>query len=695
MPLVDDAFSEFAYSSGSAREEALCQQMALITCLYWNDAERAQRIVNQLGGGVIVKWEFSETSWPPSYAIVRQVDRYYVILTGTMSARQLATHIIGAAPAPYSSDPSFAHPLWQIQSKRLFVEIGRVLNEGPQFTEINLAGHSWGGAVAQLLANAFAANGIGDSVSLITFGQPKAITQGYNGPEPVRYFRVVNSDDIVSNLPPINPAVVAARVPLLGPLLGKLLGYVHYGRRIELTSQPEIFQGVNGQEEPFRTPNDITRTISFEHSSITYLDRLNLWLKQHRGQSATTQAADNASALERTPTVQTTVDLVKLSQYRDPSFPDTLGLYQHDPTQPLNPEAMLPVQSSEVRVSAITVRPFGSSSVQGDKSRQMANIHPEGVSTMPASGFWKLTLVINNGKNGTSTSVIYHGTASIADAIAVGKTLATKRSFLLGNNNAGSASANVKSPASPTIEFLRVSDAKNLRLSQLVELPVADYSGGNVSVNNGADVLSTALTVRIKGVNSGDASVSSFSNHQFVGQPDIIVADGKYKNGATVVAGTTTFDAYLKAYLNYLTGGGGIFGYMGQAVSEEKKKATNWSVNTFGRYQCVCTGHGYATGDTIRVTSSDVNLIDGPSKIVYVDPNTFYLTKNFGTGHPLPILAQVQRIANANGTKPQDFFSFVAPDGGWVTPYGLKVSKKNLGREFTGVSFRRRVKRKE
>ncbi|MBI3892979.1 MAG: lipase family protein, partial [Candidatus Wallbacteria bacterium] len=89
-----------------------------------------------------------------------------------------------------------------------------------------LAGHSLGGAVAELAADRLTAEKLGDVRFLYTYGKPAAGDGGYSAQLAARLqdklYRIVNNDDLVPRLPPAE------------------LGYSHAGRLCYLDSRGKL-----------------------------------------------------------------------------------------------------------------------------------------------------------------------------------------------------------------------------------------------------------------------------------------------------------------------------------------------------------------------------------------------------------------------------------------------------------------------
>jgi len=265
------------------------------------------------------------------------------------------------------------------------------------------------------------------------------------------------------------------------------------------------------------------------------------------------------------------------------------------------------------------------------------------------------------------------------------------RSALLGSTATTNASWAL-SKGSPAIEYVRVADAKNPRIGVLVQLGGPTFSGYNNSSNSSADFFATALSVRLKGLNTIDGTTESFSNHLSVGQPDSVCQAGAYV-GSVAITPQKTFDTVFGEYMQYLTSAGNALGYMGMSSSDGKKNAINAVLNENNKWRFTCTAHGYSSNDRIRITSANSTGFAGVHRILVIDANTLELQSNLSTGLTAFTSARCNRVQLASGVLVSDFYRFQVPYNGWSSPWGIKISKKNPSRPFSAVSFRRRTER--
>ena len=161
---------------------------------------------------------------------------------------------------------------------------------------------------------------------------------------------------------------------------------------------------------------------------------------------------------------------------------------------------------------------------------------------MSASGYWRITLYINNGTTGVGESHVLS---------AVGQTpgyvqkkaleLARFRSDLLGNNNTGGIATSVKALASPQIEFIRIADALNPRNAYTFRVtdPKSSFGFAGISTN-GAEELHRAFGIRLPGATTAGTGRSSFANNLLVGMPDAGIVNGQYVGSLALGTGPST-----------------------------------------------------------------------------------------------------------------------------------------------------------
>lgn len=694
MPL-----SSFLAADGTPNKRAIVECAAFNACIYKNAIQSAQDILDLTGGGSINAGAFQPDAFSPSWGLGRDSEgTVYIVFAGTTNLRQMHAHLAGAAGVNYVEwDRETGvihldvqcHPWWQLAWTTVGPDVIEALRGVTPFVNIRVTGHSYGGAVALLCAFHLARNFPSVKIELMTFAQPIVMSKGYSGALPESIVRVVTENDLV---PSLGPQVPFYMVPLgfLSKLVAKQFApFGHFGQRVKL-NQDGSTSIDNGQEKLwFTRPGALTDTLAGDaHFMSHYCSCIQkMWDKRGLSQPVSTIASIGRTVSNGLIVPESRV--VHHTQYQ--SLAQQANSFLPDGSDPTAFNGVDNRRYSSISIADLGYSTDSKSVPTGDASSPFLHTISNSGESMALSGKFKLTLIINNGKNGTSTSVVWNGSGqTMEDAIAIGKSLALKRSYLLGNATGTVDPA--KARDTPVIEFLRVSDALNPRVSQLVEI-TGNARRGPTGSETPADVLSTALTVRISGISQGVAPRSSISNHQIVGQPDAVVKRAAYDGSTPMTEGFTTFDAAMKSFLDYLTLSGNKFGFMGQDTTETVHSANTFTFNDLGKYQLVVTAHGYTSRDRIRITAANAKGFNGVHLIQVVDSNTLYLHTSLKEGLALPTTARVQRVQMADGTRKVEFYQFVRPAAGWVSPFGIKVSKKNLGREITGVSFRKRTRK--
>jgi len=224
------AFHEFNNNNGTPNIYALIEQVALVTCLYWNRQSHYEQIIAKGGGGQVVRWVFTPTVWPPSFAICRQGDRYFVSLADTTNETQWFLHFAGAFGEKYLDGETAVHAFWwKVWKDNLADQIINAIGIPATGKKIYAFGDSYGGALAQLLGNDYALLLNPESVQVLTTGQPKPLCSGYEGPQASVHLRVAHPQDPVSVLPTVNFNASVERLIPGRFLFSKPLDWIHYG----------------------------------------------------------------------------------------------------------------------------------------------------------------------------------------------------------------------------------------------------------------------------------------------------------------------------------------------------------------------------------------------------------------------------------------------------------------------------------
>jgi pimeloyl-ACP methyl ester carboxylesterase len=214
-------------NDGSPSPLGALQLTAILQCLQVNDLPRARQIVEVIGGGNLLAWQFQPDTWPPSWTAWSSGSDRYIILAGTSNAAQWMGHLAGVYGVDYPGFPNVvAHGMFLIAwlagiRPPLLAVLGPLMG-----LRVHLFGHSYGGAVAFLGALDLARTGGAAEVECLTIGQARALSPGYNGVLPARYARLAGVLDPVPRLP------CDQALTLLNPfaaVFSRELNWSHYG----------------------------------------------------------------------------------------------------------------------------------------------------------------------------------------------------------------------------------------------------------------------------------------------------------------------------------------------------------------------------------------------------------------------------------------------------------------------------------
>lgn len=347
-------------------------------------------------------------------------------------------------------------------------------------------------------------------------------------------------------------------------------------------------------------------------------------------------------------------------------------LFNSTPASPLTPQNI-----NSVVDSSMTIGPFS-----GVFSH---NISSSGASMAALSGIFKLTMFYGDTVHGRSESHTWNGGAdtTFAQASLASIALMQQRAILFGNQDNAVGTSAIRL-GNCGINFYRLADAVNPRNSQLFQ--TSGITGPNTTVNKGCDVLSTAIAARLKGTSA--ANNTQTTNLLITGQSDTLVANEQidFVNFGPIAG--RLWVTLFRDYMNYLITPANKWGFMGQAAGE-----TKFALNTFtyanGLLSFTATGNNWAAGDKIRLTRVNAPGFSGPYVIAAIGANGLVsIPISLAANPPLPTAGTGQRYQLQDGTRKQDFYAYTSHN----YPQ-LKVSKKNPGRYFSGVSFPKRKKR--
>lgn len=262
-PLVD--FGTSAVSMDAAR-----QQLMLLAAVY-ND--RRELVTQYLGvSGSILTWHRPSTSWPPAYVLIQTAaNEYYLAIEGTTNVLQALAHFWGGFGVKGAGEsPIVVGPWWAV-AQEMAEELAGVLGPPGRNIDLRISGHSYGGAVAQLLGNHYRSiMGPESNIQVLTFGAPKAVSSVYDGPQPQQHWRIESTGDPIPTLPPNPGGMVFSEINLSWLLSG---GPAVWEPRGVLTTL--YLRGNVAPPDPDTPiPNGATNGIPQAHYLPNYLGRL-------------------------------------------------------------------------------------------------------------------------------------------------------------------------------------------------------------------------------------------------------------------------------------------------------------------------------------------------------------------------------------------------------------------------------------
>lgn len=221
-------FTGFGNSNGDVSIYALVEQSTILGALYWNRRDLAEAAIGICGGGTLLAWQFQTDSFPPSWALIRQGNNLYLMITGTVNIQQVAGDIVGVFSTDYNGGQCAAHRFFLASWATLKTQITPSLPADWTNCDMHFFGHSLGGAIAHLGALEWARDNPGIYVEVIRLACPKSLTQGYSSPDvPVSWFHVSFSGDPITFLP---PAGLLPVLPLNVIYFGIAASWTHYGK---------------------------------------------------------------------------------------------------------------------------------------------------------------------------------------------------------------------------------------------------------------------------------------------------------------------------------------------------------------------------------------------------------------------------------------------------------------------------------
>lgn len=682
--LHDFEEQENKVSLNAAREQA-----ALILALYMKSDYWFQYVA-ELGkkDTTYLEGRYTSNSWTGTSAVLvnfklfRQQGEYWLVIAGTENMVQWQGNLSGVFLAPGFLGTSALVNNFFLQMAAAIISIVRPkLPEVMSGVTLNISGHSLGGAAGFLIACSLKNAAPNAIINLMTFGEPRSLTENYDGPVPDMHHRIVQTDDAVTVLAPANYLFGYRYISPFTKEFGKVVALAHYGTEDWIFLDGTLAADDSDRNDPANKDRWLPATI-LSHFINRYCVTLHANYEKFGGDPLAEEIID-AVTLMQTGNTPTPPDGFDLSEYVDPdaankqSFPDSPGTITQDNFREIASAGLRILLPNVISLSSLNQK--------------------LGVSDMSASGFWKVVAPINNDNYGHSASVVIQGSTDASTVYGRADTFVDYYCDLLGNNMTELDRADNGIPpsgASPGCEMMSITDAFSSRVG--IPRSVRRNIGFGFSAEKGnspADVFTTALSFSMRGVSSQTPVQTSSRTFTIIGQPDVVVRNARYDGTQqlTKIANVvTTFGDQLLILLNKLTDPAGKFGFLGVDKTVPVKSVIKFDVFSTGELLLYAPAHGYVDGDTVEVYSAP-KPYKGKWKVRVATVDTFALVGSAASNSTLPKSVNVRRIKKVTGERALVFYQFITPPGGWEKdPPVIKVTKRNPARKIVPLSFKHR-----
>lgn len=670
---------------GQVNPAAVLEHTSIIAAVYWNSRPALTQIIGEIGGGTILAYNWSTEGIPVSYVIWQQGSQINVDITGTVNKAQMIANVVGAFGQPYLGASGFVHNFFLNQATAVYAALQSVLPYPWTAYHFNLCGHSLGGSTAWILGQFIARDTSSSQVSVIGLGSPKSTTKQFSSVKPAEDYMVAMVDDPVSYLPPVSPGIFL----LLSPIsvnAAKSYAWQHQSDCYTLDPSGDL-TSVSADSFNGIPALSVWRNGWSQHLFQAYgLGVIAWWQK--------TQVPPQDAGLP-----QILVNLINLPDEQNGSQ-DFSSLATID-IPALNSDVFVGSNTSPVETNNLQLLTSVAGSAIWSNSRHIDNIGDTGgsMASQATSGLFKVSFIFSDGTYGASESHVYSGatTNSLDDILTIAKPLAAQRATLLGSLYNATPANKTIGAGSPALNWIRVSDLLNPKLSLLSN--ALSLFGENNTVVKPATFPSIMVSKQMSCVDKTPTpgtgtNRSTRANLLITFPPSDIQSNEAYNPNCQVAGGgvaTLYWWTLYQNYLNTLSAVGTNWGIAGLAASEQKYVANNWAVAANGIWSFQSTAT-YNTGDVVRVTHANTRGFNGVYSItagaVSAGVTTYSVNSYINSKFIPPTYSRVQRIRNSLGVRIVDFYPYTSWDQQFPT-----LRKKDPGRAFKRATFRRRKPR--
>lgn len=267
--------------------EAALQMLLVIRSLYVQDANMLAT-VSGIENTIVVQHFYGTYTWPPAWVVFRSNDDVFTFCwAGTTNSVQFTGHMIGSGIAPVGVVKDLNYKLgtaqpnlpWSLVAEEHLKQFVAAVGTVPPGARFRCSGHSYGGAVAQLVASELRKSYPGE-VQCIVFGSPKTWTEQFGGPFPQVYWRIESEGDIVTITPPNKPDLMPIFANLVDTVSAKgpeakwdwiPLRWAHYGKAAVLYADGGL---VAPDQDPVPLPKYVTTSPIAKHYTNNYFGRI-------------------------------------------------------------------------------------------------------------------------------------------------------------------------------------------------------------------------------------------------------------------------------------------------------------------------------------------------------------------------------------------------------------------------------------
>jgi hypothetical protein len=183
----------------------------------YNDSEEFvnEFILTQLPDVEFVTSQVDGTGLTPQYVMWKAKCGRGIIFAGTNNYQQACTQVIYGANGPVAVGPFYTSRFWYDKAQELRTAFDAFA--GPHEGSTFMGGHSYGGAIAGLMASLEVTPENRDEYALVTIGAPRLGNgEVYRRLSKTESVFLQNVDDPIPSLPPSYPTLTDL-LPILGP----------------------------------------------------------------------------------------------------------------------------------------------------------------------------------------------------------------------------------------------------------------------------------------------------------------------------------------------------------------------------------------------------------------------------------------------------------------------------------------------